>query len=135
MQRTWKAGDTVELSLPMEVRRVTSNEKVKADAGRVALERGPVVYCAEGVDNGGQVLNLVLPDDASLQARHRADLLGGVTVIEGQALALHPAEDGRSVVTRKQHFVAVPYYAWGHRGSGEMEVWLPRHVQLDFRAP
>jgi DUF1680 family protein len=135
MQRTWKAGDTVELSLPMEVRRVRSNDKVKADAGRVALERGPVVYCAEAVDNGGRVLNLVLPDDASLQASHRADLLGGVTVIEGQALALHPAEDGRSVVTRKQPFVAVPYHAWGHRGNGEMAVWLPRRVQLDFRAP
>ena len=135
MQRTWKAGDTVELSLPMEVRRVTSNDEVKADAGRVALERGPIVYCAEAVDNGGQVSSLVLPDDASLEARHRADLLGGVTVIEGQALALHPAEDGRSVLTRKQQFVAVPYYAWGHRGNGEMAVWLPRRVQLDFRVP
>jgi DUF1680 family protein len=135
VRRTWKAGDTVELSLPMEVRRVTSHEKVEANAGRVALERGPVVYCAEAVDNGGEVFNLVLPDDAALEARRRDDLLGGVTVIEGQALGLHPAEDGRSVVTRTQDFVAVPYYAWAHRGEGEMAVWLPRRVQLDFRVP
>ena len=67
LRRTWKAGDAVELSLPMRVRRVLSHEKVAADAGRVALERGPVVYCAEAVDNGGRALNLVLPDDAALR--------------------------------------------------------------------
>jgi DUF1680 family protein len=135
LRRTWRKGDTIELSLPMPVRRVASHEKVEANAGRVALERGPVVYCAEATDNGGQVFNLVLPDDAPLEARHRGDLLGGLSVIEGRALALSPAEDGRSVVTREQDFVAVPYYAWAHRGEGEMAVWLPRRVQLDFRVP
>ena len=117
------------------IRRVVSHDNVEANAGRVALERGPVVYCAEAVDNGGQVFNLVLPDDAVLEPRRRDDLLGGVTVLEGRALGLHPAEDGRSVETRPQDFVAVPYYAWAHRGEGEMAVWLPRRVQLDFRVP
>jgi DUF1680 family protein len=135
IRRTWKMGDTVALSLPMPVRRVVSHEKVEANAGRVALERGPVVYCAEGVDNGGGVFNLVLPDDSPLEARRRDGLLGGITVIEGQALAFSAAEDGRSVVTRKQDFVAVPYYAWAHRGQSEMAVWLPRRVKLDFRVP
>ena len=135
LRRTWKKGDTVELSLPMTVRRVVSHERVEANAGRVALERGPVVYCAEGVDNDGQVFNLVLPDDAPLEARHRGELLGGLSVIEGRALALSPSEDGRSVVTREQDFVAIPYYAWAHRGEGEMAVWLPRRVLLDFRVP
>jgi DUF1680 family protein len=135
IHRTWQKGDTVELSLPMPVRRVVSHDKVEANAGRVALERGPVVYCAEAVDNGGGVFNLVLPDDAPLEARTRDGLLGGLTVIEGKALGLSPAEDGRSVVTREQDFVAVPYYAWAHRGEGEMAVWLPRRVKLDFRVP
>jgi DUF1680 family protein len=135
VRRTWRKGDTVELNLPMPVRRVVSHEKVEADAGRVALERGPLVYCAEAVDNGGRVFNLVLPDDVPLQARPRPDLLGGVTVIEGQALALRADEDGRSVVTLEQDFRAVPYYAWAHRGEGEMAVWLPRQVLLDFRVP
>jgi DUF1680 family protein len=135
VRRTWKAGDTLELALPMPVRRVESHENVEANAGRVALERGPVVYCAEAVDNGGQVFNLVLPDDAPLEPRHRGDLLGGVTVLEGEALALHPAKDGRSVETRTQDFVVVPYYAWAHRRDGEMAVWLPRRVRLDFRVP
>lgn len=135
VHRQWAKGDTVELRLPMPVRRVASHELVEANTGRVALERGPVVYCAEAVDNGGQVFNLVLPDDATLEGRWRRDLLGGVTVIEGQALALHPGEDGRSVVTQAQEFVAVPYYAWAHRGEGEMAVWLPRRVTLDFHVP
>jgi uncharacterized protein len=132
LRRTWKAGDVVELDLPTQVRRVLAHEKVEADAGRVALERGPVVYCAEAVDNGGRVFNLVLPDDVKLEARPRPDLLGGVTVVTGRALALVPGEDGRSVVTREQDFVAIPYYAWAHRGEGEMAVWLPRRVALDF---
>jgi uncharacterized protein len=135
LQRTWKAGDAVELDLPMEVRRVLAHEKVEADAGRVALERGPVVYCAEAVDNGGRAFNLVLPDDAKLEARSRPDLLGGVTVVTGRALALLPGEDGRSVATREQDFVAIPYYAWAHRDEGEMAVWLPRRVVLDFAVP
>ncbi|HSD67267.1 MAG TPA: glycoside hydrolase family 127 protein, partial [Vicinamibacteria bacterium] len=135
LRRRWKAGDAVELSLPMAVRRVLSHEKVAADEGRVALERGPVVYCAEAVDNGGRAFNLVLPDDARLEARPRADLLGGVTVIAGRALGLHASEDGRSVVAREQDFLAVPYHAWAHRGEGEMAVWLPRRVKLDFAVP
>jgi hypothetical protein len=135
LQRTWKAGDAIELDLPMPVRRVLAHDKVEADAGRVALERGPVVYCAEAVDNGGRVFNLVLPDDARLEARHRPELLGGVTVVTGRALALHATDDGRSVATREQDFLAVPYYAWAHRGEGEMAVWLPRRVALDFAVP
>jgi DUF1680 family protein len=135
LRRTWKAGDAVELSLPMPVRRVLSHEKVAADAGRVALERGPVVYCAEAVDNGGRAFNLVLPDDAPLQATYRKELLGGVTVVTGRALALQAGEDGRSVATREQDFLAVPYHVWAHRGDGEMAVWLPRRVKLDFAVP
>ncbi|HYN02813.1 MAG TPA: glycoside hydrolase family 127 protein, partial [Vicinamibacteria bacterium] len=74
LRRTWKAGDAIELAFPMSVRRVLSHERVAADAGRVALERGPVVYCAEAVDNGGRAFNLVLPDDAKLEAHERPDL-------------------------------------------------------------
>jgi DUF1680 family protein len=135
LRRTWKKGDVVELLLPMPVRRVLSHDKVAANAGRVALERGPVVYCAEAVDNGGRVFNLVLPDDAALEPRERPDLLGGVTVLAGRTIALSPSEDGRSVLTREQDFVAVPYHAWAHRGEGEMAVWLPRRVTLDFVVP
>jgi hypothetical protein len=119
----------------MPVRRVVSDERVAANRGRVALERGPIVYAIEAVDNGGDVFNVVLPDDAALEARPRPDLLGGITVITGKALGLFPAEDGRSVVTREQDFVAVPYSLWSNRGENKMAVWLPRKVSLDFEVP
>jgi hypothetical protein len=135
LKRRWKAGDTVRLSLPMPVRRVVSDERVAANRGRVALERGPIVYAVESIDNGGDVFNIVLPDAAALSAERRADLLGGVTVIKGRALGLYPGDDGRTVVTREQDFLAVPYNVWSNRGEDRMAVWLPRRVKLDFDVP
>jgi len=132
ISRKWKKGDVIELNLPMPIRRVVCSEKVKSNAGRIAIERGPIVYCAEGVDNDGKVFNIVLPDDIPLEAEYRKDMLGGVTVIAGKASGLYPGEDGKSVVTKEQSFLAVPYYAWSHRGVGEMAVWLPRQVSLNF---
>jgi hypothetical protein len=135
LKRRWKAGDRVQLSLPMPVRRVVSDDRVAANKGRVALERGPIVYAVESIDNAGDVFNLVLPDDAVLSAKPRPDLLGGVTVITGRALGLYPGQDGRTVVTREQDFLAVPYSVWSNRGEDRMAVWLPRKVSLDFQVP
>jgi DUF1680 family protein len=135
LTRRWKAGDTVQLSLPMPVRRVVSDERVAANRGRVALERGPIVYAVESIDNGGDVFNIVLPDDAALSAKQRPDLLGGITVITGRALGLLPGDDGRTVVTREKDFLAVPYNVWSNRGEDRMAVWLPRRVSLDFEVP
>jgi DUF1680 family protein len=122
--RTWKAGDVVELSLPMPVRRVVANDAVEADRGRVAIERGPLVYCAEWPDNDGRVSNLVLPDGAALEAEMRPDLLNGVVVIQGEAEAV--SEKAGKVVSEKTPVTLIPYYAWANRGRGEMEVWIAR---------
>jgi hypothetical protein len=135
LKRRWKAGDTVQLSLPMPVRRIVSDGRVAANRGRVALERGPIVYAVESIDNGGDVFNVVLPDDAVLSAKQRPDLLGGVTVITGRAIGLYPGDDGRTVVTREKDFLAVPYNVWSNRGEDRMAVWLPRKVSLDFEVP
>ncbi|OGD23921.1 MAG: six-hairpin glycosidase, partial [Candidatus Aminicenantes bacterium RBG_13_59_9] len=124
VSRTWKAGDFVELSLPMPVRRVAANEAVEADRGRVAVERGPLVYCAEWPDNDGRVSNLVLADGSLLVAETRSDLLNGVVVIKGEAEAL--SEKGGKVITEKKAVTLIPYYAWANRGKGEMTVWLAR---------
>jgi DUF1680 family protein len=124
IKRTWKAGDVVELSLPMPVRRVVANEAVEADRGLVAVERGPLVYCAEWTDNGGRISNLVLPDGAALTAEMRPDLLNGVVVIKGEAEAV--SEKAGGIVTEKKPVTLIPYYAWANRGKGEMAVWLPR---------
>ena len=124
--REWKAGDAVDLMLPMPVRRVVAADRVAADRGCVALQRGPIVYCAESADNaGGKVRRLRLADGTALAADFRADLLGGVVAIRGSALA--PVSDNKGgEAWKEQPFVAVPYYAWANRGSGEMIVWLSR---------
>jgi len=127
VRRTWKMGDEVELNLPMPIRRVLAHEKVEDDRGKVALERGPIAYCAEWPDNkDGHVLNLLLPDDSPLKSDYRKDMLNGVVVIRGKAFGVKRGDDARPLVKTKQDFVAIPYYAWAHRGRGEMAVWLAR---------
>jgi DUF1680 family protein len=125
VRRVWRRGDFVNLRLPMPIRRVLAHESVEADAGRVALQRGPIVYCAEGTDNDGRILDTVLPDGAPLDAAFRPDLLHGVVVITGNALSLSRGPGGKSVEKTKP-FLAVPYYSWANRDPGEMAVWLPR---------
>lgn len=110
LQRTWHTGDVVELKLPMPVRQVVSHPSVTENMGKIALERGPLVYCAEGVDNGQQVLGRLFDPNATITIEARPDLLNGVTVIHARQAA--------------HHWLLVPYYAWSHRGVGEMAVWL-----------
>jgi uncharacterized protein len=125
LTRTWKKGDTISLDIPMPVRRVLANNYVAADRGRVAIERGPIVYAAEWVDNpDGKVRNLMLPDSVKLTAEYRPSLLNGVEVVNGKAVAL--AFDAQGQVTkREQDLTLIPYYAWANRGRGQMAVWLP----------
>ncbi len=118
-------GDTIEYTLPMPVRRVLAAEPVADHIGAVALQRGPVVYCAEGVDNGGNVFDLVLPDGAKLQAVFVPELLNGVEVIRGTATLVAKDKDGKPA-DKAVSFQAVPYYAWANRADGEMAVWLAR---------
>ena len=137
ISREWNSGDRIELDMPMPVKRIEANPRVTADAGRVALQRGPLVYCLEAIDNGGRVLNLSLPGNARLSAKHRPDMLGGVTVIEGKAVArmddkMWSGSLYRPVntITKPARFTAVPYYAWDNREPGEMIVWLPQDPLL-----
>jgi hypothetical protein len=117
ISRTWKEDDHIRLDLPMPVRRVLADERVEDDRGRVAIERGPLVYAAEGVDNGGSVLDVVVPDDSRFETEHRPELLGGVMVLKATA------KDRRGAPKR---LTLIPYYAWSHRGPGEMAVWMAR---------
>jgi DUF1680 family protein len=108
IKRNWNKGDRLILDLPMPVRYVVAHEKTEADRGRVAIQRGPIVYCAEWPDfPDGKVLGLELDDKETLQAVFRSDLLSGVTVITNQA-----------------DFMAIPYFAWANRGKGEMAMWF-----------
>jgi len=114
ISRTWKKGDVIELDLPMPVRRITAYEKVEADRGKVAFQRGPLVFCFEGVDNDGHVLDRGIKTRAEFKSEFKPDLLNGVPVLIGEDRNGEP-------------LMAVPYYAWSHRGVGEMAVWMKRH--------
>jgi DUF1680 family protein len=133
--RDWQAGDLVTLDLPMPVRRIVAHDLVAADRGRVALQRGPIVYAAEWPDNAdGRVRNLVLPDTTALQSAFRPELLGGVQVVTAKGFGL--ALDQRGLVTqREQQVTLVPYATWANRGRGQMAVWLARTPDLATPTP
>lgn len=123
LNRTWRSGDLIELDLPMPVRRVLAHEKVKDDASLVAVERGPLVYCVEGVDHQGRVLDLALPDSADFTLAARSDFLGGITVIDATGRRLGGKNSGPAEPAPLRF---IPYNAWNHRGAGPMRVWLAR---------
>ena len=116
LKREWSGKDVVELNLPMPIQRVHAHENVVADRGRVALLRGPIVYCLEEQDQGGEILSdIVLMPSTALKAEHRPDFLGGVTVVVGDALG----RNGKTVL-----MTAIPYYAWANRENNPMGVWI-----------
>ncbi len=126
LDRTWKVGDSVILTLPMPIRRVTANEKVEADQGRVAIERGPMVFCAEWPDNNGKTHGLILPDNSKLTSEFRGKMLGGIVVIRAKALMASWGDENQLLGEAEHDLFLIPYYAWAHRGKGEMDVWLAR---------
>jgi len=153
IERKWQKGDTIELNLPMTIRRVIAHPNIKADQDKVALQRGPIVFCLEWPDNprcllpqarvypresgGGDrlapaeagVLNLAIPDETELKAEYRPELLNGVVVITGNARVAKRTAEGGVVLAGEKQFTAIPYYAWAHRGRGQMTVWPARKPQ------
>jgi len=130
IEREWKSGDEVELVLPMPVERIEAHPAVRQNIGYVALQRGPVVYCLEQVDNRIPLHRIVLPRDAELKVHFEKKLLGGIPVIKGEALMVDDS-DWDNMLYRPEpskfkpfEITAIPYYAWDHREPGEMRVWL-----------
>ena len=128
INRTWKKNDKVEVNLPMEVRRVVANENLKEDIGKIALQRGPLMYCAEWPDNNGKTSNIIIPASAIFTTEFKPALLNGVTVLKTEvpAVIINGAEN---ISTVKQSFTAIPYYSWANRGKGEMMVWFPTAIK------
>jgi DUF1680 family protein len=124
VQRRWKAGDVVELTLDMPVQRLQANPSVEADKGRVVLMRGPLVYCFEGADNGGAVRNLSIPADTQFTPEYKSSLLGGVTVLHATATGVFQTA-ANAVVAVPFKVMATPYYANANRGTCQMQVWMP----------
>jgi DUF1680 family protein len=114
------------MKLPMNVQRVRANEKLTDDAGKVALQRGPLMYCAEWADNNGLTSNIILPASSVFTSAFEPLLLNGVMVLKSEVKAL--VVKSNEVKTVTQPFMAIPYYAWANRGKGEMAVWFPENI-------
>lgn len=127
LTRNWKKGDEVTLSLDMEPRVVKADSLVEADRGRVAVERGPLVYCAEWVDNDFDVTSILLNRKPTFETTYNPNILGGVATISTQAQTLSYDSDGK-LATTDVSLTLIPYYAWANRGDGNMMVWLPQQT-------
>ncbi len=128
IKKSWKKGDVVELNMPMPVRRIVAIQEVKDDRNRVALQRGPLVYCFEHTDNGGKAMNIMVPDDVAFKAEYRPGLLNGVVALEGQSPVAAISDDGLTIKTESRKITAIPFFSWANRGEGQMQVWVPRKV-------
>jgi DUF1680 family protein len=128
LRRRWQSGDKVVLTLAMPVERIYAHPDVHADQGRVALKRGPIVYCVEAVDTSAPPHRLALPRDEAVESRIEPSLLGGIATLSGTALAAEPVDPAlyrtKPWPNRRVPFKAVPYHVWDHREAGEMVVWL-----------
>ena len=128
LSRKWHRHDVVDVSLPLAVRRVHANPLVKDDLGKVALQRGPLIYCAEWADNNGKTSNILVPRGTPFAASYQPQLLQGITTLTATVPVVVLAGSGTSVSTTPRTLVAIPYYAWANRGRGEMTVWFPEKL-------
>ncbi len=119
VKRVWKKGDKISLDFPMDIRKIKANDNVEDDRGKIALQRGPVVYCIEGVDNGNSVFDKSILKNEKITYKYEPALLGGVVTLTGKALEL--TQDGN---VKTVDFKAIPYSTWNNRGNHEMEIWI-----------
>ena len=130
--RTWKKGDVVEVHFDMEVRTVKANQLVEADRGKISVERGPLVYCAEWPDNDFSIQSVIMNNKPVFKVEKKSDLLYGIDMIQTDAQVLNYDDKGK-LIAKDVKLNLIPYYAWAHRGSGDMAVWLP--IDLNATRP
>jgi DUF1680 family protein len=123
--KEWIKGDKIELTLPMAVRRVIADKNVKDDINKVAFEYGPIVYCAEKIDNDAKFSDIFIPDNAELNVSKENILTDTVNIITGKVNVINSSK-------KKELFnlTLIPYYIWSNRGVGEMKVWFPNMVDI-----
>jgi DUF1680 family protein len=129
LSRKWKKNDKVEVILPMDVRKVIANTNIPDDNGKIALQRGPIMYCAEWKDNNGLAGNIIIPKNTVFKTQYEQGLLNGVMVLKADVKSIHVDASGQNVSTQNAMLTAIPYYAWANRGKGEMMVWFPEQIK------
>lgn len=131
IKRVWKAGDEVELTLPMDVRRVRAHEAVADDRGKLAIQRGPVMFCLEGKDQADStVFDKFIPEEAAFEATYEPGLLNGVVTLQGTAKQLLADGTVKDVTVK-----AIPYGTWNNRGADQMAVWIPESAEYARPTP
>lgn len=126
IKKKWKKGDRISLVFPMPVRTVVADERIKDDAGKIAVQSGPIIYCAEWPDNAdGRVLNLVIDRQDGFTSGFEKELLNGTKVIKASGYQTYKTLDSKVQTMEKQAVTLIPYALWNNRGPGQMMVWLP----------
>lgn len=128
LARTWHKNDVVAVALPMETRTVQANARVLDDRGKVALQRGPLLYCAEWADNDGKTSNIIVPAGTAFTPVARPQVLNGITELTATVPLVRIDAATNTISTAPRMLTAIPYYAWANRGKGEMTVWFPARV-------
>ena len=129
IEREWKIGDQVTYDLPMQVNRLVSSANLKFDNNRVAIQRGPIVYCVEGADNDNKAWNFILPSTVDFEISDQTILDEPIKALSAIVPVLSVSADGSSLQTQKKKITAIPYYTWANRGKNEMQVWLPTIIK------
>jgi DUF1680 family protein len=136
IKRKWKAGDKVELDLPMPVRKIVADERIADDRDKMAIQRGPLIYCAEWPDNNsGNILNLMVSKDEHFATKYIPALLNGTQVITTTGFQTKRTLDGKVDTLNSEAVTMIPYALWNNRGAGQMEVWLPTSTRSTSPLP
>jgi DUF1680 family protein len=129
IDRTWQKGDKVEYTLSMGVNLVHSRDSLKQNNNRIAIQRGPIVYCLEGADNNGNAWNIIIPENTKFETIDYKVLNENVKALTAEVPVVIVNDDGTSLRTETRKIIATPYYTWANRGKNEMQVWLPTKIK------
>jgi DUF1680 family protein len=135
IEHEWKKGDIVSVEFPMEVKQIMASTDLKYDNERIAIQRGPLVYCIEGADNKEGVWNLTLPLNSVFSSVEYKVLDEPVMALQAELPSAYPEANGTGIGIRKRKVTAIPYYCWANRGANPMQVWLPtkiREVKINY---
>jgi len=128
IDREWQKGDVMDFEFPMYIQLISAIPEVKQDSNRIALQRGPIVYCIEGADNNGKAWNVIVPSNTEFKVIDHKVLDEPVKALTAEVPVVSVGEDSMSLKTEKKKIIAIPYYTWANRGRNEMQVWLPTKI-------
>lgn len=135
VENEWKKGDVVEINMAMDVKIIEARKELKQDNGRIAIQRGPIVYCVEGADNNSKAWNIIIPENTKFETIDYKVLDENIKALTAEVPVVMVNEDGTSLRTEIKKIIAIPYYTWANRGKNEMQVWLPtkiRDVKINY---